>query len=198
VKIGSQIWMAENLKSTTLNDGTPLTLIENYNNTYLKTPCYCFYDNDTSNLKTYGALYNWYTVKTGKICPIGWRVPSVSDWIKLSLYLDPNTQQGILGNNNIHSQFAGGKLKNTSGWNNPNLYADNESNFSALPSGYMIENGAFVNKGIYSFWWSTNEAPQSFGGHFAIYFFLHHKDGNFCSYFSEMLDAFSIRCIKNQ
>lgn len=198
VKIGSQIWMAENLKSTMLNDGTPLTLIEDFNNSYSKIPSYCFYDNDTSYLRTYGALYNWYTVKTGKICPIGWRVPSVSDWLKLSLYFDPNTQQGIIGKNNVHSQITGGKLKSISDWNIPNSNADNESNFSALPAGYRIENGAFVNKGIYSFWWSTNETPPSFGGHFAIYFFLYHKDGNFCSFFSEMLDAFSLRCLKNQ
>jgi len=197
VKIGSQIWMAENLKAVVLNDGTPLNLIKDNDISYSKTAGYCFYDNDTSYHRTYGALYNWYAVKTGKICPIGWHVPSISNWIELSLHLDANTQQGTIGKNNIHSQTVGGKLKNTYGWNSPNINANNESNFSALPGGYRIENGAFVNKGIYSFWWSSNEAPPSFGGHFAIYFFLYNKDSALSSYFSEMLDAFSLRCIKD-
>lgn len=71
VTIGTQVWMTENLKTTKYIDGTPIPMIqENDAWSELRTPAYSWYNNDsTENKKTYGALYNWYSVNTNKLCP---------------------------------------------------------------------------------------------------------------------------------
>lgn len=77
VHIGNQIWFAENLKTTRLNDGTDISLTPgNENWAALTTPGYCWFNNSNNNRDVYGGLYNWYAVNTGKLCPDGWHVPS--------------------------------------------------------------------------------------------------------------------------
>lgn len=80
VVIGKQVWMAENLKTTRLNDGTVIPLNKGEEVWgKLKIQCYCWYNNDSAKYgAVYGALYNWYAVNTGKLCPDGWHVPSDS------------------------------------------------------------------------------------------------------------------------
>lgn len=85
-KIRNQIWMAENLKTTRLNDGTPIPLIENgliWEQTC--QPALCWYNNDEkTNKRSFGALFNWYAVQTEKLCPLGWHVPSDKVWLEES------------------------------------------------------------------------------------------------------------------
>ena len=78
IMIGNQIWMAENLKTTKLNDGTQiLRVTDKLTWSKLNIPAYCWDNNDDGEKnKQYGVLYNWYTVETGKLCPTGWHVPS--------------------------------------------------------------------------------------------------------------------------
>ena len=153
VSIGTQIWMAENLKTIKYNDGTPIPLVTDSTKWgYLETPAYCWFRNNESKYKnTYGALYNFYAVKTGKLCPQGWHVSSNDDWYKLSAFL--------IDNNDI-----GGKLKEkgTAHWSPPNTDATNETGFTALPGsgrefqgrfGYMFTDP--IGKG--GSWW-TSEA----------------------------------------
>lgn len=146
VKIGNQWWMAENLKTTKYNDGTSIPLVtDNTAWGALSSPRYCWYNNDVSNKNTYGALYNWFVVNTGKLAPVGWHVPTVAEWTILTDYL---------GGVNI----AGGKLKEagTSHWQSPNQGATNETGFTALPGGYRSSNGTFELLGGYGdFWQST-------------------------------------------
>jgi len=127
VVIGTQVWMAENLRTTRLNDGTEIPLVESdtaWSN--LKTPGYCWYGNYEAffSLNHYGALYNYYAVTSGKLCPVGWHVPDTDEWYTLIMYL---------GND-----VAGGKMKETGtrNWLNPNTGATNESGFNALPGGF--------------------------------------------------------------
>jgi uncharacterized protein (TIGR02145 family) len=127
VVIGTQVWMAENLKTTRLNDGTEIPLVTSdtaWSN--LRSPGYCWYGNYEAffNLNHYGALYNYYTVKSGKLCPAGWHVPDTDEWYTLITFL---------GNN-----IAGGKMKETGtlNWLSPNTGATNESGFNALPGGF--------------------------------------------------------------
>jgi uncharacterized protein (TIGR02145 family) len=92
VTIGTQLWMAENLKTTQYNDSTAIPFITDStawaNQT---TPCYCWYNNDAGTYKNmYGALYNWYTVNTGKLAPKGWHVPTDADLQTLKNYLIAN------------------------------------------------------------------------------------------------------------
>ena len=99
VTIGSQVWMSENLKTTKLNDGTDIpSVTSNTEWAELSTPGYCYYDNSWSNALIYGALYNWHTVNTGKLCPTGWHVPTDEEWTTLITYLGGDT-------------LVGGKLK---------------------------------------------------------------------------------------
>lgn len=151
VAIGSQVWMAENLKTTKYNDGTAIPLEEdntNWNN--LTTHAYCWYQNNEATYKApYGAIYNWYVVDAasngGKnACPTGWHVPSDTD---LSTLLTSLGGAGV----------AGGKLKETglTHWETPNTEATNESGFTAI-SGGLRNHGTFVYIGKYNILWSTS------------------------------------------
>ena len=152
VTIGSQTWMAENLKTTKYSNGISIPLVtDNTSWSYLSTPGYCWYDNDaTANKATYGALYNWYTVNTGKLCPTGWHVPTDAEWTVL---LD------FLGG----WYLAGGKLKEAgfTHWNSPNTSATNEIGFSALPSGSRGFFGEFFDIGNGGNWWSSTETDTN-------------------------------------
>jgi uncharacterized protein (TIGR02145 family) len=83
VTIGKQVWMAENLKTTRLNDNTEIPLhSDNKDWKALFSPAYFWYDNEEeANKNTYGALYNWYSVNTHKLCPAGWHIPDDREWI---------------------------------------------------------------------------------------------------------------------
>jgi uncharacterized protein (TIGR02145 family) len=149
VRIGAQVWMAENLKVTKFNNGTTIPIVT-VNSTWsnLTTPGYCWYSNDEATYKnTYGALYNFYTVQEGNLCPIGWHIPSDAEWTTLIT---------LLGGESI----AGGKLKETgtTHWISPNTGATNEYGFTALPGGEREQGGGFLNIQRYSYWWSSNLA----------------------------------------
>ena len=126
IKIGTQTWMAENLKTTKYNDGTDILNITNTTESInLSTPGYCWYLNDAYKYKNiYGALYNWYVLNTGKICPAGWHVPSNLEWTTLTTYLGGDS-------------VADRKLKETgtTHWINTYTGVTNSSGFTALPGG---------------------------------------------------------------
>jgi len=144
VVIGTQVWMKENLKTTKYNDGTSIPNMNQWVN--LTTGAYSWYDNDAATYKTpYGALYNWYAVGTGKLCPTEWHVPSFEEWISLRNFLG-----GV--------KEAGGKMKETGTdhWKKSNKKASNESGFTALPGGYRDALG-FHGLGKYAFFWSSGD-----------------------------------------
>ncbi|MBN8706571.1 MAG: PEGA domain-containing protein [Bacteroidetes bacterium] len=145
VVIGTQEWTVENLNTTRYNDGTAITKITDgsaWSNT--TTGAYCANDNTEKNVTTYGYLYNWYAVNTGKLAPKtgGWRVPTDADWTKLTDYV------GGEGN-------AGGKLKAKTGWNS-NGNGSDDYGFSALPGGVRYYYGVLGDDvGYYGYWWSS-------------------------------------------
>jgi uncharacterized protein (TIGR02145 family) len=153
VKIGNQIWMAENLKTTRYNDGTPIPNVTDNIEwcNLLTTGAYCYYDNYYSNNAIYGKLYNWYAVGTGKLAPKGWHVPTDAEWETLITYL---------GGEDI----AGGKMKSTNYWKSPNKGASNSSGFNGLPAGWRSDGvGDFFDIGEGSYFWSsTNWAKAWF------------------------------------
>ena len=144
VTIGTQIWMAENLKTTKFNDGEDIPLITS-NDTWaaLTIAGYCWYNNDEATYKaTYGALYNWFTVSTGKLCPAGWHVPTNLDWDTLL----EATEGGMI------------KETGTTHWISPNAGATNKFGFTALPGGYRSgKGGDFFGIGEKAYWWSGNK-----------------------------------------
>lgn len=142
VKIGEQEWMIENLRTTRLNDGTPIQLAED-SLTWGGAPMYCWYNYNPAYKNTYGALYNWSAVKTGKLAPKGWHVPGDRDW-------------AILFYNLGGKEVAGGKMKEqgTVHWNPPNTGANNSSGFDALPGGMRSFNGKCNFMGLSCIFWS--------------------------------------------
>lgn len=146
VKIGTQIWIGENLKTTKYNDGTSIPLVtDDIAWTALTTPAYCWYNNDVGNKNTYGALYNWYTVNTNKLCPIGWHVPTDAEWTTITIYL---------------GSLVTGRLKEsgTTHWQMPNTDAINDSKFTALPGGIRQFNvTVFQRLGEIGSWWSSDK-----------------------------------------
>ena len=141
--------MTENLKTTKYNDGTPIpnvTVDTQWVN--LTTGAYCWYNNDAATYKNpYGALYNWYAVETGKLCPTGWHVSSDKEWTTLMDYLGGYAK-------------VGGKLKDadTTYWSSPNKGATNESGFTALPGGCRMD-GEFYFLTNASYWWTSTYDP---------------------------------------
>lgn len=191
VTIGTQTWMSENLKTTKYNDGTDIPIVSS--NTEwgsLSSPGYCYYkNNQTTYGKTYGALYNWYVVETGKLCPTGWHVPTDAEWTILTDYL---------GGLNV----AGGKLKETctTHWYSPNTGATNESGFSGLPGGGRGHLGAFYSNGAYpqgthGGWWSSSkDGPSKAYGRVLNHNSEKVTDG---SYDYGFKGGSSIRCLKD-
>ncbi len=181
--------MAENLKTTRYNDGTPIPNVtddEQWEN--LSIGAYCWYDNDRNNGETYGALYNWYAVNTSKLCPQGWRVPTDNDWTALIDYLGGG-------------EIAGGKLKATGTleagdglWNDPNEGATNETGFFALPGGGRGRGGSFFDVVSNAAWWSATEAS----GASAWLRFMASYGVGVGRYELSKSGGFSVRCLRDK
>ena len=182
IGIGYRIWMAENLKTTKFNNNTNIPKDVDWTN--LISPSYCWYNNDEDTYKSiYGALYNWHTINTGKLCPIGWHVPCESEWEIMITYLGG-------------SSIAGGKLKEAGliHWNYPNAGATNESGFKALPAGYRDYNGGFAFIGYLALWWSLTENSETH----AWYLYVVHDFANIVGYSREKHNGYSVRCVKDE
>jgi uncharacterized protein (TIGR02145 family) len=159
VRIGNQTWMAENLRTIEYNDGTAIDRVtDNAAWKGLITPAYCWYDNDENKFKSdYGAIYNWYTVRTGKLCPEGWHVPTDNEWKTLVMHL--GMSQSEADYSGWHGTNEGGKLKETGTihWESPNEGATNETSFMALPGGGRNSNGDFYGFGVSGEFWTATE-----------------------------------------
>jgi uncharacterized protein (TIGR02145 family) len=151
VVIGNQMWMSENLRTTTYNDhGSIPNVTDNGAWTTLTTPAYSWYGNDIANKPINGAIYNWYTIETGNLCPTGWHVPSDNEFKTLETYLGMASDQLDLWD--WRGTNEGTKLKTTSGWDGTNT-----SGFTGLPSGYRFAiDGYFYSLGTLTYWWSSS------------------------------------------
>ncbi|MFZ4414511.1 MAG: FISUMP domain-containing protein, partial [Bacteroidales bacterium] len=183
VLIGTQIWMAENLKTTHYSNGDTIPNVTG-NAAWLgiETGKYCNYNNTPAISTTYGRLYNWYAVNTGNLCPTGWHEPTNAEWTTLTTYLGGES-------------LAGGKLKEAGfvHWNNPNTSATNETGFTALPGGFRSSNGAFNYLGDYGYWWSYTEYFSTT----AWYRYMLSNNSNAYSLNDNKSGGFSVRCIKD-
>lgn len=147
VNIGTQTWMVENLRTTRCNDGTPLSNITGDSAwEALTTQGYCWYNNDSAkNSATYGALYNWWAVNSGKLAPEGWHVPADSEWFTMVDYLIIHGYN-YDGSTNLNNNKLGKALASATGWapsaltgavgNTDYPAKRNASGFTALPGGY--------------------------------------------------------------
>ncbi len=167
ITIGKQVWMVENLKTTTFRDGTPIpNIAENEEWGQLTTSAFCDYENSSNNSDKYGRLYNWYAASdTRNIAPSGWRVPTEADWDELDKYLREN------GFNASPSEQSTAKaLAALTGWqasSNPGSVGNtdfpdlrNKTGFTALPGGERSRYGDYFGSGSISAWWSTGSLEQ--------------------------------------
>jgi uncharacterized protein (TIGR02145 family) len=171
ILIGSQTWMAENLKTTRYNNGDLIGLDQRA------------YFWDENYVPVYGRLYTWYAASDHRnVCPSGWHVPVDADWDSLSAFLGG-------------PDIAGGKMKTTGvvRWWPENEGATNESGFSALPGGYYSIYGDYLNLGQGGGWWSSMEADHLEGSLRS----LSYSNTLFNASHQKKYAGFSIRCLKD-
>jgi uncharacterized protein (TIGR02145 family) len=192
VQIGTQVWMAENLRTTRFRDGSDIPYVTKYGAwTELSTPAYSWYNNDSANREVYGALYNWYTVQSNALCPEGWHLPGDEEWKALRAYLGEDG-------------FAGDALKEegTRLWKSPNEGADNATGFSALPGGYRSYDGTFNLLHSDGYWWTATESVwyrESLDAPLtkAFYRNLRYDGRDLYRYATEKSNGFSVRCVRD-
>lgn len=179
VQIGEQIWMAENLRTTTYNDGSSIPNVTGEDEwSELSTPAYCWWENDIEEANDdWGAFYNFYAVKTGKLAPEGWHVATVEDWNELIEFIGENAD----------------KIKN----DGSSTFGDyNETGFTAYMTGYRASgSGTFGRRGEWTRFWMYN-AEELYGEYtFAkelVYESSAIEEGQ-----NDMKMGFSVRCVKD-
>lgn len=186
VIIGDQEWMVENLRTTKYSDGTPIP-----NDTVVDSLSYSgawsHYDNNSLYESTYGKLYNWYAVETGKLAPKGWHVPTDAEWTELTDYLAANG----------HTGTEGTALKSKSGWNDKwdGTSGNGTGNYgwNGVPGGYRITNGNFYLIGSYGIWWSSSQFDSDDSWALS----LSNSDGYVARNSTSKENGFSVRCIRD-
>jgi len=193
VKIGTQVWMADNLKTTKYNDGEVIPIVkDNIVWNALTSPAYCWYNNNEAVYKpAYGALYNKYAAYSDKLCPTGWHVSSLAEWTVLTNYLNLGEEKNV----------AGSKMKEAGSthWQSPNE-ATNESGFAALPSGireFWPDGTSF--RGIYTegHWWNSTVPSDIYNSSEWVQLQYNMANFNIFSGVNTENAGMSIRCIKD-
>jgi uncharacterized protein (TIGR02145 family) len=205
IKIGTQKWLVENLKTTRYRNGDLIgtTFPINKNIFQENNPKYQWsYWGDESNANKYGRLYTWYSATDLRcIAPEGWRVPSDNDWAVLIKYLIAN---GYNYDNSKSGNKVAKSLAANSDWTDykspgvvgNNLYKNNSSGFTAFPGGVrhnLYNEGYFCQVGEISAWWSCTE----FNNSHARYISLTNSNNNAISTNGLKSTGYSIRCVKD-
>jgi uncharacterized protein (TIGR02145 family) len=197
VLIGTQTWSKKNLDTSTYSDGTPIPQVTDSNTwNNLTTGAWCYYENNSTNGTIYGKLYNSYAVEgiydnasltnvslRKKLAPVGWHIPTNSEWEILYTFLGGQA-------------IAGGKMKATQGWIAPNVGANNFSGFTGLPGGFRRNYGTFENIGNKGLWWSSSRTAQGIYNYVIIENVYTSLDF-ITSTNSNKQIGFSVRCVKN-
>ncbi len=205
IRIGDQLWTAENLRVVTYNNGDSIadgSGMGNYSG--MATPKFFFsYADDPANQDIYGNLYTWHVVTDARgVCPAGWRVPDILDWESMAKQLDvlANEYESTTQAATEISAIAGGMLRTegtieaqTGLWRHPNTGANNITRLSVLPSGIRDPSGAFDGKGYNAAFWSFTEETSTH----AIMFYTHYfNPGIYANTFVKS-SGYAIRCVKN-
>lgn len=209
IHIGQQEWMAENLKTTKYSNGNPIDYPGTNNSGWANntTGAYAWYQNAEANKEIYGALYNWYAVNTGNLCPAGWKVPTNDDWNQLVNYLvlkygyseETNDVNGV--GNSLKScrqvdSSHGGECNTTEipRWNANAIHAGNDVfGFAGLPAGsrnYIT--GSYSNAGSFGDFWSSTEdtASNAFRRNMSS------GHAGFLAHPTSKSTGYSVRCVK--
>jgi uncharacterized protein (TIGR02145 family) len=191
IKIGNQIWMAQNLNVATFRNGDTIPQVksmEEWNKACGKEqPAWCYYNNDSKNGEVYGKLYNWYAVADKRgLAPEGWHIPAGYEWHQLYDFL--GGRRGKVAK----------KLKSTSGWEEEGN-GDNLNGFNGLAAGVrtttaiISPNQGFRWQNRLAIWWSTNKPKRWVD---VECFVLRVKDRAYLEWHHSH-DGFAVRCVKN-
>lgn len=209
IRIGNQVWMAENLRTTKYSDYTAIPLITDAAVwSTLSTPGYCLYNNDAAIYKaTYGALYNWYAMNAASngnknVCPTGWHIPTDAEWTILTDYLIENGYGYQGSGSDIAKSMAAGSgwsIFTTAGTIGNDQASNNSSGFTALPGGARDYDGTFGNISQlctllnYGGWWSATEFSVGSVWSRSLYFndIVLHRAGD------NKANGLSVRCLKD-
>ncbi|MFZ2341040.1 MAG: fibrobacter succinogenes major paralogous domain-containing protein [Bacteroidales bacterium] len=156
VRIGSALWMAENLATTTFRNDTPIpTDFTGTEWALLTGPGYCWYDdNEARNKPLYGALYNWFAASNANLCPDGWQVPTDAQYRDLEMALGMSQTDAEL--RGWRGDDEGTQMKSTTGWTTSN--GTNSSGFNAMPGGFRYyDGGPFFHAGDIAYFWTRDE-----------------------------------------
>jgi uncharacterized protein (TIGR02145 family) len=204
VRIGDQIWMLENLKTTNYNDGTVIPYSTD-STTWAKSVngSYCWYNYDITNKDVYGALYNWHSVGTSKLAPTGWHVAYDEEWTEMENYLIANgyNYDGTTTGNKIAKSLASTSLwqreirsDTTIGSIANNLFLNNSSGFSAVPGGCLyqqFDSDNQLNGGYETNWWtaSAQNANEAWSRD------LYDSSTGTLRYYDSFIYGKSVRCV---
>jgi uncharacterized protein (TIGR02145 family) len=183
VKIGSQVWMLQNLNADRFRNGDPIPQASSAED-WVKagkegTPAWCYYNNRAENGDRYGKLYNWYAVADPRgLAPAGWRVATDADWREVTDYLGGE-------------DAAGTKMKKSSGWKEK-ANGTNESGFSGLPGGSRNLRGEFAYGEEAAYWWTSTESDDEF----AWYRVVDHTPWYVYRTNYSKANGYSVRCLK--
>lgn len=203
VKIGTQWWMAENLRTTHLNDNSSMFLVS-ASNTWADpnnaVPMVCYYDNFAGSLDKYGILYNGYAAADPKLAPAGWHVATDADWNTLQDYL---IAQGYNYDGSTIDNKIGKSLASTTDWTSyPNTgtvgndpASNNKSGFNGLPGGARGVGGTYFDIESSAYFWTSTEDPNNPGT--MMYRALYYNDLILDASNTGIHTGMPVRCVKD-
>lgn len=192
IKIGTQVWMSENLKTTKFQDGTLLSNVSEVTNTTWaaangSTKYWALVNGITANTQTYGLVYNQFAVTgstvggaaNNNLCPSGYHVPTSAEFTTLNMSLG--------GSNPSGGGTVGTQMKSTILWNSSGN-GTNSSGFNGLPPGYRNTVGSWGVFSIDGYFWTTSSGS---------YWYLNYNVTTFVQGTDSSLYGFSVRCLRN-
>jgi uncharacterized protein (TIGR02145 family) len=204
VKIGNQLWMAENLRSTTYSNGDLIGTTDPANKdiTAETSPEYQWaYNGDESNAAAYGRLYTWYAVTDSrKLCPDGWHLPSDYEWTILTDFLSSNYGSGWEGAEIAKSMasISGWYSSSTIGTVGYDQASNNKSGFNALPAGYRnCWGGESLHLGENTYWWSASLSAEWYGTDDVYFRMLSFESPYVERSLMIKMAGLSVRCLKD-
>lgn len=203
-QFGSQVWMIQNLNTSSLNNGEPIIQaqsVDEWMNAWeSEQPAWAYYDGDTDLGDAYGKLYNTFAANNSKLCPEGWHIPSDEEWMILEMFLGMSEADAVLFNYrdpNVAENMMSYRIspQEHPRWDavSPN---SNKSGFSAIPGGYRVgianpeygqtQEGEFMKLEVEAPIWATDNSARAFVNNRGIY--RGRDPGGF---------GFACRCIKD-